>query len=45
MAEFENVVESGPSDFNEYEEEQVAELEDTDDWGELKFTSGRLIRF
>lgn len=33
MAEFENTIESGPSDFNEYEDEQVAELEDTDDWG------------
>jgi hypothetical protein len=42
MAEFEDalLVEDGEqppalsSDFNDFEEEQVAELEDTDDWGE-----------
>jgi hypothetical protein len=33
MAEFEEM-EASPSDFNDFEEEQVAELEDTDDWGE-----------
>lgn len=40
MSEFEvteNENERIVSDFNEFEEEQVAELEDTDDWGNYLF--------
>lgn len=35
MSEFEaNENQAISSDFNDFEEEQVAELEDTDDWGD-----------